>query len=121
MSCVLLNAFSKVTSDCAFRGFCCISRTHEVAPRLNGISLLEGKYDTRATSHEVDQIIEEWTFPVNGIEAFGKRACQPDKLERSNIEAFFENPLNYVSGLPGSHCIGFDDCKRSSKRFVSHM
>src|SRR5690606_10561028 len=74
-------------ADRAFVSIGRVGGTHDLAVLEDGILSFENLHDRGAGSHAFNELAEERTFLVDGVEAFGFPLAHPDALRRNDAQA----------------------------------
>lgn len=69
-------------------------------------------YD-RSAAHELDQVGEEGTLPVDGVKSLGFPCAQVNLTHTENLEPLVQNALDDDALLSLLDDIGLDDCECS--------
>ena len=103
MNGVGVDAFSEVGADRAGGGLLRVRGTHELTVLENGAFAFENLDHDRAGRHEGDEILEEGTFLVNSVEAFGFSLGKLTHLGGDDLEAVrFETGVDLADDVLGN-------------------
>jgi hypothetical protein len=106
---VLADVRAEELAHGAFVGLRRVGRAHELAPRGDGVVLLEGADDHGAAGHEVAELAEERAVAVHGVEAFRLRARERGAVEGHDLEAVLLDVGEDVAGVARGDGVGLDD------------
>jgi hypothetical protein len=88
-----------------------IGRSHQIAPRRNGVLFLESQDDARAARHKFGQLAKEGPFGVDSIETFGLLQALVDKFHSADLESGTQNTIYDLSVIPCPNRVGLNDSK----------
>ena len=111
MNGVGVDAFGKIGADRTLFSLLRVGGAHQLTVLGDGVFAFENLDHHGTGGHEVDEVVEEGTFLVNGVEAFGFGAGELTHLSGDDLEAgVFETGVDLADHVLGDG-IGLDDGK----------
>ena len=118
MNGVSVNAFGKVSADSTLFSLLRVGGTHQLTVLSNGVFAFENLNHHGAGGHEVNEIVEERTFLMDSVEAFGFGAGKLTHLSSDDLKTgVFKAGVDLTDHILGDG-IGLDDGKSALNSHV---
>lgn len=108
---VAAHALGEGLADRTFRRVGGVGCAHDFTPLGNGVFTLEAEQHAGAFAHEFDELAEEGTVLVNGVEAFGLLAREVAHAHGTDLEASGLSEGEDRADLIVSNGVGFENCE----------
>ena len=111
MNSVSVDAFSEVSADRTGFSLLRVGSAHQFTVLEDGTFAFQHLNHNGTRGHESNQVLEEGTFFVNGVEAFGFGLRELTHLSGNNLQtSVFKTRVDLTDHVL-SNCIRFDDRK----------